>query len=289
MPWTKANGVELFHETAGSGDPLVLVHGSWGDHHNWIPVLPALTERFRVLVYDRRGHSRSERPPGQGTRREDEEDLAALMETLDFAPAYVAGNSFGASTTLGLATHRPDLFLGLVAHDPPLTGIVSDSPSLTGIASDGPRAQSLLTDIAAKFASVLAHLRTDDFPAAARQFTDEIALGPGTWDQLPPPVQQTFLANAPTFLDEHRDPHWADLDLPRLAAYTGPALLTSGTAGLPWFAPITARLVEALPQATTHTFEGAGHIPHVTHPEAYARVLTAFVDGIGPTGEDPRP
>lgn len=211
------------------------------------------------------------------------------METLGFAPAYVAGNSFGASTTLGLAPHRPDLFLRLVAHDAPLTGIVSDGPSLTGIASDGPRAQSLLTDIAAKFASVLAHLRTDDFPAAARQFTDEIALGPGTWDQLPPPVQQTFLANAPTFLDEHRDPHWADLDLPRLAAYTGPALLTSGTAGLPWFAPITARLVEALPQAATHTFEGAGHIPHVTHPEAYARVLTAFVDGTGPTGEDPRP
>ncbi|MBZ3906659.1 alpha/beta fold hydrolase [Streptomyces griseiscabiei] len=284
MPWAKANGVELFYKTAGSGDPLVLVHGSWGDHHNWIPVLPALTERFRVLVYDRRGHSRSERPPGQGTRREDEEDLAALMETLGFAPAYVAGNSFGASTTLGLATHRPDLFLGLVAHDPPLTGIVGDGP-------DGPDGHGgpgtldprppLLTDIAGKFASVLAHLRAGDYPAAARQFTDEIALGPGTWDRLPPPVRQTFLANAPTFLDEHDDPHWDDLDLPRLAAYTGPALLTGGTAGLPWFAPITARLTEALPQAATHTFEGAGHIPHVTHPEAYARAVTAFVEGTG--------
>ncbi|QFQ98937.1 alpha/beta hydrolase [Streptomyces phaeolivaceus] len=297
MPWAKANGVELFYKTAGpsSGDPLVLVHGSWGDHHNWIQVLPALTERFRVLVYDRRGHSRSERPPGQGTRREDEEDLAALMETLGFAPAYVAGNSFGASTTLGLATHRPDLFLGLVAHDPPLTGIVGDGPAATGAGVDvsaapdphadaDARPHPLLTDIAEKFDSVLAHLRADDFPAAARQFTDEIALGPGTWDRLPPPVQQTFLANAPTFLDEHDDPHWADLDLPRLAAYTGPALLTNGTAGLPWFAPITHRLVEALPQAATHSFEGAGHIPHVTHPEAYARVVTAFVEETGGTG-----
>src|SRR4051812_16615 len=92
-----ANGTELFYETAGNGDPLVLVHGSWGDHYNWTPVLDPLAERFRVLVYDRRGHSRSERPPGQGTRTEDEDDLAALMETLGYAPAYVVANSFGAS------------------------------------------------------------------------------------------------------------------------------------------------------------------------------------------------
>lgn len=287
MPRVEANGVELFYEVAGAGAPLVLVHGSWGDHHNWIPVLPALAERFRVLVYDRRGHSRSGRPPGQGTRHEDEEDLAALMETLGFAPAYVAGNSFGASTTLGLATRRPDLFRGLAAHDPPLTGIVMDDPRL----------RPLMEDIAGKFASVLTHLRADDPLAAARQFTDEIALGPGNWDRLPPPVQQTFLANAPTFLDEHGDPHWADLDLPRLSAYTGPTLLTRGTASPPWFATITTRLVEALPQAATHTFEGAGHIPHVTHPEAYARVLTAFIDSApastsayaSAAEEDPRP
>ncbi|MFD9117872.1 alpha/beta fold hydrolase [Streptomyces bottropensis] len=59
-------------------------------------------------------------------------------------------------------------------------------------------------------------------------------------------------------------------------------LLTRGTDSPPWFAPITGRLMEALPQADTFTFEGAGHIPHVTHPEAYARAVTAFVDGAGP-------
>ncbi|MCC9706773.1 alpha/beta hydrolase [Streptomyces sp. MNU76] len=291
MPRVEANGVELFYELAGSGDPLVLVHGSWGDHHNWLPVLPALTDRFRVLIYDRRGHSRSERPPGQGSRREDEEDLAALMETLGLAPAYVAGNSFGASTALGLAARRPGLFRGLIAHDPPLTGIVSAGSSagssaartpLTGVESEGPStARTPLEDVAERFVSVLAHLRADERLAAARQFTDEIALGPGTWDRLPPPVQQTFLANAPTFLDEHGDPHWADLDLSRLSAYAGPVLLTSGTTGPRWFAAVTTRLVEALPQAATHTFEGAGHIPHVTHPEAYARAVTAFIETAG--------
>src|ERR1041385_6457371 len=84
----------------GSGEPLVLVHGSWGDHHNWDPVVSALAESFRVLAYDRRGHSASERLAGQGSVFEDADDLAALINELGLAPAYVAGNSCGAVITL---------------------------------------------------------------------------------------------------------------------------------------------------------------------------------------------
>jgi pimeloyl-ACP methyl ester carboxylesterase len=101
MPRTRVNAVELYYEATGDGDPLVLVHGSWGDHSNWQSVVPGLASSFRVITYDRRGHSPSERPPGQGLRREDEDDLAALIEVLDVSPAHVAGNSFGASIVLG--------------------------------------------------------------------------------------------------------------------------------------------------------------------------------------------
>ena len=263
------NGVELYCETAGDGDPLVLVHGSWGDHNNWTPVLGTLAERFRVLVYDRRGHSLSERPPGQGNRTEDEDDLAALMETLGYAPAYVAANSFGASTALGLAARRPELFRGLIAHEPPLLGIVADVPEL----------QPLMTDTAKKIESVIAHLRAGETLAGAREFVEDVALGPGMWERLPDPVRETFLRNAPTFADEQSDPNWAGLDLDRLAGYTGPALLSKGTESPPWFATIVSRLSAALPQARTHTFEGAGHIPHVTHPDDYVDLVTGFVEG----------
>ena len=67
---TEANGVRLYYEIHGGGEPLVLVHGSWVDATRWRFVVPGLAESFRVLVYDRRGHSRSERPdaPGTGVR-----------------------------------------------------------------------------------------------------------------------------------------------------------------------------------------------------------------------------
>jgi hypothetical protein len=53
------------------------------------------------MTYDRRGHSLSERPLGQGSRREHEEDLATIMEALGLVPAHVAANSFGGSIALG--------------------------------------------------------------------------------------------------------------------------------------------------------------------------------------------
>ena len=78
---TLINGVRLFWELRGeAGDLLVLVHGSWGNHHNWDSVVPAFGRSFRVLTYDRRGHSQSQRPGGQGCIEEDVADLAALID-----------------------------------------------------------------------------------------------------------------------------------------------------------------------------------------------------------------
>ncbi|MGQ4388982.1 alpha/beta fold hydrolase [Streptomyces sp. SAS_270] len=271
MGRVRVNGVELFHEIAGSGEPLVLVHGSWGDHDNWRAVLPALAERYRVLVYDRRGHSLSERPSGQGSRAEDEDDLGALIEELGFAPAYVAGNSFGASTTLGLAARRPELFRGLIAHEPPLMGVVAGDPDL----------QPLMDAAGRRIDSVLDRLRAGESLAGAREFVEEVAFGPGAWEQVPDQVRETFVRNAPTFLDEQADPGWPVLDLAGLSGYTGPALLTGGTESPPWFAAIIGKLAGALPQADVRTLQGAGHVPHVTHPQDYVAGVIRFIQGAG--------
>ena len=60
MPFAEANGANLYYELNGEhGDPIVLIHGSWGDHANWRVVVPGLAKSFRVLTYDRRGHSSS--------------------------------------------------------------------------------------------------------------------------------------------------------------------------------------------------------------------------------------
>ncbi len=95
MPEAEANGTQLYYELHGGGEPLALVHGAWVDSTAWRSVVPGLAENFRVLIYDRRGHSRSERPATQGSFDEDGDDLAALLEALELAPAHVVTNSGG--------------------------------------------------------------------------------------------------------------------------------------------------------------------------------------------------
>lgn len=268
MPTAIFNGVKLYYEQVGSGQPLVLVHGSWTDHHSWDLVAPSLAERFRVVTYDRRGHSQSERPARQGSIHEDVADLAALIEGLGLAPAHVIGNSFGASIVLRLAAERPELFRSLCAHEPPLFELLSADPA----------AAPLLAEVGDRIRVVVELLSGGDMEQGARQFADTIALGPGAWDeQLPPEARQTFIANAPTWLDETRDPEALTLDPAPLARFSQPALLSTGSASPPLFPPVVARLAEAIPGCQRHTFEGAGHVPHLTHSNQFVEAVTSFL------------
>ena len=59
---------------------MVLVHGGWGDHEIWGQLAPLLARHHKVITYDRRGHSASERPPGpRRIKDDDDEDLAGLI------------------------------------------------------------------------------------------------------------------------------------------------------------------------------------------------------------------
>jgi pimeloyl-ACP methyl ester carboxylesterase len=73
------NGVELAVQVAGSGPPIVLVHGSLDDHRAWGRIVPQLADSHVVVTYDRRGHGGSSCPPGQGRISEDVEDRAGVL------------------------------------------------------------------------------------------------------------------------------------------------------------------------------------------------------------------
>ena len=130
MPVSIINGIRIYSECHGEGPAVVLVHGSWGDHHNWDSVVSGFARTFRALTYDRRGHSQSERLTNQGSIEEDVADLALLVTTQHLALAHIVGNSFGASIVLKLALTRPELFASLTVHEPPLVGLLGSDPSL---------------------------------------------------------------------------------------------------------------------------------------------------------------
>jgi pimeloyl-ACP methyl ester carboxylesterase len=247
----------------------VFVHGSWGDHHNWDAVAGAFATSYRVFTYDRRGHSQSERLGTQGHVEEDVADLAAFILARSLVPAHVIGNSGGASIALKLASSQPELFASVVAHEPPLFAMIPDDPVMPAVRQ--------------RIGAVLEMLEAGDMEAGARQFVETIAFGPGAWATLPPEARRTFVFNAPTFLDELREPASVmSVDLHGLAAFNHPLLLTQGDRSAPFFPAITGRIAAALPGARRHTFHGAGHVPHLSHPGDYIAVVRGFLDGIAP-------
>ena len=266
MSTVRVNGVDLYYELSGSGEPLVLVHGSWGDHHNWDPVVASLSESFRVLAYDRRGHSASERPAGQGSVFEDADDLAALIDELELAPAHIAGNSFGAVVVLRAAIRSPEVFRSLIAHEPPLFPLLA-----------GTELEPALEQVQRRIAAVVGPLDAGDHEGAARLFADTIAFGPGAWDQqLTSEMREVFVTNAPTFSDEVHEPDALQMDLEALGGFDGPALLTSGTESAPFFAPVVDMVAERLPRSERVTIEGADHVPHISVPERYVELVRTF-------------
>ena len=269
MPIATANGTELYYEVSGSGAPVVLVHGSWVDHHDWDAAAALLAQSSRVLAYDRRGHSRSPRPAARGSVREDADDLAALLEQLGFAPAHVVASSFGGVIALRLAVTRPDLVRSLAMHEPPLFSLVAGDP-----AAAGP-----LAELQRNALAVLALIGEGDHRAAAELFVETIALGPGSWAMLPEPLRALVAANAKTFEDEMQDPEWANVDLAGAASFSSsrPVLISQGDRSPPLFAAVAARLAMAMPQATRRVFAGMGHVPHLTHTADYVRVIEEFL------------
>jgi pimeloyl-ACP methyl ester carboxylesterase len=267
MPIDKINSVNIFWELTGEkGDPLVLVHGSWADHHNWDMVVGEFSKLFRVLTYDRRGHSQSERLPGQGYVKEDMEDLIALINHLNLSPAHIAGNSFGAAIVLKTAAKRPDLFRSMVIHEPPLLGLLKDNP----------RAQEILRIVNEKVRAVVDLIASGNLEKAAEEFVESIALGPGEWVKLPIEVQKTFIYNAPTWFDEMQDPNSLQIDIETISGFRKPALISAGSESPPFFPFIIDKLMNAMPHSKRITIEEAGHVPHMSHPAKYIDMVRSF-------------
>jgi pimeloyl-ACP methyl ester carboxylesterase len=263
MATTTVNGVDLYYEATGTGEPLVLIHGSWGDHANWAHVAQPLATHHRVITYDRRGHSAS--APATGTTEDDVADTAALIEQVAGGRAHVYGNSYGGVIALRLAATRPDLVRTVAVHEPPAFGL------LAGEQHDG------VGVMTAELAAVLDLIRTGAFRDAARQFVDRVAFGPGAWDVMPEEFRQVLTRNAPTFLEEADDPETDFIDITALARAGVPVRLSHGDQSLPAFRDVVYRIATDVPSATVVGLGATGHVPQVTHPQLMTESLLAWL------------
>jgi pimeloyl-ACP methyl ester carboxylesterase len=101
------NDIDLFYQDYGSGSPLVLLHGWFGSNAFWDPYINALTQEYRVIVPDFRGHGRSTNPNDYAfSERDFAHDIFALLDHLGIERFKGVGFSSGGMTFLHMATEQ---------------------------------------------------------------------------------------------------------------------------------------------------------------------------------------
>jgi 2-(acetamidomethylene)succinate hydrolase len=114
----KLSGIELCTFEAGSGAPIVFLHGITANARVWDPVVEHLADRFRCIAVDQRGHGRSAKPNGDGYLAENyARDVADLIADLGLASAVLVGHSLGARNAIVAGATYPDRVSAVVAID----------------------------------------------------------------------------------------------------------------------------------------------------------------------------
>lgn len=262
------NQLRIACTESGQGQPVVLVHGSWDTHAAWDQVTPGLSRELRVIRYDRRGHGESECPPGQGSYGEDVDDLCQLIQAVaGDAKVHLIGHSYGATIALLAAGQCPQRIRSVLVHEPPVFGLLKQDPE----------GKALLPVLQQRMNRAITLLEEGRHEEGARYFSEHIGFGPGFWEEvLTTEMRTSFVAHASTWLDQARDPTRLDIVPERFARLHVPICLSTGSQGLPWYAPTMAHLVRLIPDARLASIPGAGHAPHLTHSGQWVRLALSF-------------
>ena len=114
MPKTRVNDIEIAYEDVGCGPAIVLIHCYPFNRSLWADQVTALTDRYRVLTLDLRGHGETESSPGTSTMNLMAQDISALMDELRIDRAVIGGLSMGGYVALAfyhLFPHRVEKLL----------------------------------------------------------------------------------------------------------------------------------------------------------------------------------
>ena len=84
MPKVQANGIELFYEESGAGEPLLLIAGFACDHTNWRKLVPLLASNYRLIIFDNRGVGQSTSPATAYTIGRMAEDTIGLLDAIEW-------------------------------------------------------------------------------------------------------------------------------------------------------------------------------------------------------------
>ncbi|HSB11877.1 MAG TPA: alpha/beta hydrolase [Blastocatellia bacterium] len=241
--------IEMYYETCGDGEPLLLLHGGGGIGANWNLIFPAPPPRYRLIIPDLRGHGRSTNPSGQFTLRQVALDVFALLDLLGIERCKAIGLSLGAKALLHLATQQPGRIKAMV--------LVSATPYFP------PEARAAMAALTAE----------DKSEAEWNQMRQ--------WHQRGDEQILALWRNMHALKDSYDDMNFTP---PYLSTITARTLIVHGDRDPLYPVRVALEMYEAIPQASLWVIPNGGHGPifaeHIGAGETtkhFAEVALAFL------------
>jgi len=255
-------GGELYYETAGSGEPVVFVHGNAGDLRHWDLQFEAVADEFRVIRYDVRGFGRSTDPvPGVPFSHHD--DLAAVLDHLGVERAHVAGWSMGSGIAIDFALAFPERTTSLISVGPWVNGFASDASremsSQMGAVFRAGREEGSEAAVAAWVAAPF-WIATVRDPEAGNRFRRIAA----AQSFLPSSGPNPRVALRPPAVD-------------RTEEIAAPTLIVTAEYDIPADVEVADLLERTVPNAQRVTMPGTGHLMHMERFDDFNSLVRDFV------------
>lgn len=115
------NGARTRYYDVGSGEPMLLVHGArpsgTSSANTWVPILPGLSKRFRVLAPDRLGHGMTENPKGDYSVTAEMDHLYDFIKVMKLEKFHIMGQSTGAYHAARVTLEHPEMVITLILTD----------------------------------------------------------------------------------------------------------------------------------------------------------------------------
>jgi len=259
----KANvgAVQLEYEIRGSGEPVMLIHGSVvADAYSPLLPEPALA-KYKLIRYRRRGFGGSTHTDPPVSLHQQAEDCVTLMRALGITRAHLAGHSYGGAIALQLALDYPAMAASLALLEPAMVGQIPNSAAfMEGMAS-----------IVNRYARGDKPGALDDFMAVvagpdSQRILDSV---PGAYDMALEDTDNFFRVEMPA-LGEWR---FTREDAARI---NQPVLAILGADSAPVFHEIHKLVQSWFPRSQPVTIPGANHMLQMVTPRLVAETLTDF-------------
>ena len=282
MPVFEGQGVKLYYEDQGAGQPVVFVHGTVCDCRAWFAQTDNLSSDFRTIAYSRRYAQPNDRQGDMmdSTVQNNSADLEALIKGLGLGGVHLVGHSYGGFIAAYFATQHPELLRSLVLVNAavftmlaPGRSAVNSLTFLLKSPSTALSARRLINAVSATMKAV----DSGDKSAAETIYVKAIEDGRTGLPAKPKGFSGMVAENAGT-LNETTAP-FPQLTAREVKNIKTPTLVVWGDLSAPWDLRISEMLANSIPSSESAKIAGAGHFCLMEKPAEVNERMGRFLHG----------